>query len=278
MEINPATQIYETMFRGYDPSIGRFTQIDPLTDLIPGITSYNFAFNNPISFVDQSGLIGQSGDFKNRFRKFVNRIKNNTKRRIRNFKQKLLGWTYTPGKNNPPNNGGGSNDSRGGEIPKPSGEGVGLDLADLLNKLTYVPDVEKKEEKREEKKQTDSNPILYDLAGTELELDESKRIFRANTPFYINNNRRMVRQYLSPLVRDLTKRKDLKVIINIRTPQGAHDNATDDPPYPYEDVLRDRANTLKRELEDMGLDEDQVETHNEFNKKPQTIKFKIEKK
>ncbi|MEP0418082.1 MAG: hypothetical protein ABJN36_19350 [Cyclobacteriaceae bacterium] len=70
----------------------------------------------------------------------------------------------------------------------------------------------------------------------------------------------------------------MKIIINIRTPQGAHDNATDDPPYPYEDVLRDRANTLKRELEDMGLDEDQLEIHNEFDQERQTIKFKIKKK
>ncbi len=47
---------YETLFRGYDPVLGRFMQIDPLTELMPGINSYQFGFNNPVSLNDPLGL------------------------------------------------------------------------------------------------------------------------------------------------------------------------------------------------------------------------------
>jgi RHS repeat-associated protein len=47
---------FETAFRGYDPQLGRFHQIDPLADLFPSINSYSFAYNNPINFGDPTGL------------------------------------------------------------------------------------------------------------------------------------------------------------------------------------------------------------------------------
>jgi RHS repeat-associated protein len=47
---------YSTLFRIYDPAIGRFLQIDPLTDFFSGITPYNFAENNPVLYGDPSGL------------------------------------------------------------------------------------------------------------------------------------------------------------------------------------------------------------------------------
>lgn len=43
-------------FRNYDPVIGRFFNIDPMSELAPSITPYRFAYNNPISFNDPSGL------------------------------------------------------------------------------------------------------------------------------------------------------------------------------------------------------------------------------
>jgi RHS repeat-associated protein len=55
-ELDPATGNYETLFRGYDPALGRFMQIDPMADFFPGINPYNFAFNNPISLMDPYGL------------------------------------------------------------------------------------------------------------------------------------------------------------------------------------------------------------------------------
>ena len=56
VEKDQATGNYETMFRGYDPALGRFMQIDPLADFLPGINPYQFAFNNPILMGDPYGL------------------------------------------------------------------------------------------------------------------------------------------------------------------------------------------------------------------------------
>jgi RHS repeat-associated protein len=47
---------YSTLFRTYDPSTGRFMQVDPLADFFTGITPYSFAFDNPISYSDPDGL------------------------------------------------------------------------------------------------------------------------------------------------------------------------------------------------------------------------------
>jgi RHS repeat-associated protein len=47
--------IYETLFRSYDPQIGRFLQIDPLTDDYTDDSPYSFAFNNPIYWTDPLG-------------------------------------------------------------------------------------------------------------------------------------------------------------------------------------------------------------------------------
>jgi RHS repeat-associated protein len=47
---------YETLFRMYDPALGRFWQIDPLADFFSGINPYSFAFDNPILYSDPDGL------------------------------------------------------------------------------------------------------------------------------------------------------------------------------------------------------------------------------
>ncbi len=47
---------YETTFRGYDPQIGRFHQIDALADANPSWSTYSFVQNNPIAFIDPLGL------------------------------------------------------------------------------------------------------------------------------------------------------------------------------------------------------------------------------
>lgn len=43
-------------FRQYDNALGRFYNIDRLTELAPGITPYRFAFNNPNYWSDPTGL------------------------------------------------------------------------------------------------------------------------------------------------------------------------------------------------------------------------------
>ena len=47
-------------FRNYDPQIGRFVQIDPLTDDYPALSSYHYALNDPITNIDEDGLSGLS--------------------------------------------------------------------------------------------------------------------------------------------------------------------------------------------------------------------------
>jgi RHS repeat-associated protein len=47
---------YETTFRGYDPQIGRFHQIDALSAYNPSWSTYSFVQNNPIAFIDPLGL------------------------------------------------------------------------------------------------------------------------------------------------------------------------------------------------------------------------------
>ncbi len=47
---------YDYGYRNYDPQIGRFPQLDPLTDEYPELTNYQYASNEPIANVDMDGL------------------------------------------------------------------------------------------------------------------------------------------------------------------------------------------------------------------------------
>lgn len=58
----------QTKFRLYDPSVGRFSAIDPLANFIPGINPYQFGFNNPIYFNDPDGLFPIPNFLKRLFR------------------------------------------------------------------------------------------------------------------------------------------------------------------------------------------------------------------
>jgi RHS repeat-associated protein len=46
--------------RYYDPGIGRFTCIDPMSEAIPEWSPYHYTFNNPISFNDPTGMMGEN--------------------------------------------------------------------------------------------------------------------------------------------------------------------------------------------------------------------------
>lgn len=49
-------EVYDANFRGYDPQLGRFWQIDPLADVNESWSPYSFVNDNPISFNDPLGL------------------------------------------------------------------------------------------------------------------------------------------------------------------------------------------------------------------------------
>jgi len=49
---------YDYGYRNYDPQIGRFAQVDALTDATPALSPYLYAYDEPIRYEDHSGLMG----------------------------------------------------------------------------------------------------------------------------------------------------------------------------------------------------------------------------
>jgi RHS repeat-associated protein len=61
-ELNSVSGWYETFYRGYDPTLGRFLQVDPLAHVTHSQTPYHYASNNPGLFNDPTGLLSD-GEF-----------------------------------------------------------------------------------------------------------------------------------------------------------------------------------------------------------------------
>ena len=57
-------QYYDYGARMYDPVIGRWGVVDPLADLAPEWTPYRIAFNNPLTYIDPTGLFETRAEAK----------------------------------------------------------------------------------------------------------------------------------------------------------------------------------------------------------------------
>jgi RHS repeat-associated protein len=57
-------EYYDYGARMYDPVLGRWGVVDPLADLAPGWTPYRVFFNNPITYIDPTGLFETRAEAK----------------------------------------------------------------------------------------------------------------------------------------------------------------------------------------------------------------------
>ncbi len=63
-----ALNLYDYGARWYDPSVGRWTAVDPLADWAPDLNPFRYGFNNPLSYTDPFGLF-ETGREARRYRK-----------------------------------------------------------------------------------------------------------------------------------------------------------------------------------------------------------------
>ncbi|MEO1023893.1 MAG: RHS repeat-associated core domain-containing protein, partial [Bacteroidota bacterium] len=54
--------LYNANARGYDPVLGRFMQVDLLANQYPSLSSYSYVANNPLLYIDPTGMWIQSYD------------------------------------------------------------------------------------------------------------------------------------------------------------------------------------------------------------------------
>jgi RHS repeat-associated protein len=54
---------YDYGARMYDPALARWHSVDPMAEDLAGVTPYNYCFNNPISYNDPTGMLGEHSTY-----------------------------------------------------------------------------------------------------------------------------------------------------------------------------------------------------------------------
>jgi len=83
--------IYDFHARGYDPSLGRTWQIDPMAEKYYPLSSYSWVANNPIILTDPTGMEIDWGQLEGKEKRIAKRAfkKHNSSRTYKNLYKQL---------------------------------------------------------------------------------------------------------------------------------------------------------------------------------------------
>lgn len=270
--------MYQTLFRLYDPAIGRFHQVDPMTDFIPGITPYQFGFNNPIYFNDPDGLLFGLGRTKEerQARRRQRRLRRESRRRQRRQRRKDWHPNWNPGN------------------PKRGNTPVGPTLATIKPSYeigepennTQIVGVDIPEPPRPRPPKPDPTPpVVATTPDPEPELRSSlagQRTFD-NDPFVIRTNkwmnREVTKKFLQPYVQAANNNSGvlMRIVVNVASkdgPDGVIEYNFWSPDYKASDLSHDRKAAMEKMLIELGLknpNQIQVQEGGTYNTKEITI-------
>lgn len=83
--------MYDYGARNYDPSLGRWMNVDPLAEKYFSKTPYMYCNNNPVLYIDPNGMYFTKGslEYINGYKSGLNKDKNKNNEQISKFKDKI---------------------------------------------------------------------------------------------------------------------------------------------------------------------------------------------